>query len=118
MRANQRVHVRAISFVGGNTTGGGVRMKQKTFVLQVAHRVPDSRWRHSEAEAPREGARSGRLGGLNVRLNDRLQYAPLASRKLFNPAHKFKASNDFGVESRRLRARRAATTTNTCEAAA
>src|SRR5207248_3155511 len=102
--AQQRVHVGAIRLVGGHATGRRVRMEEKTLLLQVAHRVANRRRRNAQAKATCQRPRAGRLGGLNVRLNDSFENATLALRQLLYTAHKFKCRNDFERQSRRLRA--------------
>ena len=53
-------------------------MKEVTLLLQVAHRVPDSRWRNAEPEFVGKTSRTGRLSRFDIRLNYGFKDAPLA----------------------------------------
>src|SRR5204862_2398635 len=97
--ADECVDVGAIRLVGGDASRGCVRVEKKPLLLQITHRVPDGSRRNAEPETPRQHSRSGGLGGLNVRLDDRFQHALFALRKRLDTAHKFKCRNDFGLES-------------------
>ena len=82
----QRVDVDAVRLVGGDAAGRGVRVEEEPLLLEVAHRVADRRGRHAEPEPARQHARPGRLRGLDVRLDHRLEHAALARRELVDDA--------------------------------
>src|ERR1041385_1764448 len=63
---HQRVDIRSIRLVRGNSASGRMRMKEETFLLQIAHRVANRRRRNSQAASLGQGSRPCGLGGFDV----------------------------------------------------
>ena len=82
-QAHDLVDVDPVGAVGRDPAGGGVGVEEKPLVLQVAHGAPDGRGRDAEAEPAGDGLAPGRLRGLDVGLDDRLEDPELPLAQLF-----------------------------------
>jgi hypothetical protein len=77
----ERVHVDPVGAVGWHPAGGGVRMEEISLLFQITHRISNRRGRDAQVEPPDHGTTTGRLGGVHVRADHRLQDELLALRE-------------------------------------
>ena len=105
-KLDERIDVDAIRDIGRNSSSRRMRMIEHPLVLEVAHRIANRRRGNTEAEAARNCVRARRLGGLDIRLNDCLEHAPLALVQL-GMCHDFQRKNHFKNLSTRRRGCRA-----------
>ena len=87
-QAHDRVDVDPVRAVGRDPAGGGVGVEEKPLVLQVAHRAADGGGRDAKPEPPGNGLAPGRLRGLDVGLDDRLEDPELPLAQLVRGWHR------------------------------
>ena len=107
------VDVDPVGPVGRDPAGGGVGVKQVPLLLQVAHRVADGGGGDAQAVSAGDGLAPGRLRGLDVGLDDRLEHAELPVAQLFRRRHDveiYRLTTRLGSAPGGPRARRAGAT--------
>ena len=82
---HQPVDVKPIAGRGGNAPGGGVRLLKKAQICQLGHLVADGRGGEIHARQRGNGLRADRLGGSDVKIDDRLENFLLSLGKLHCP---------------------------------
>jgi hypothetical protein len=81
------VYVDPIGSVRRYPSRGSMGMKEIPFILQLTHRVADSRRRYPEAELPGDRLAPGRLSSLDIRLDNRFEHPQLPLTQLFRRWH-------------------------------
>ncbi len=95
---HERIDVHAIRLVGGNATGGRVRVKQESLFFEVAHGVANGRRRDPETEASRQRARARRLGRGHITVDHGFEDLSFPFGELWM-RHNSNGMNDFGLLS-------------------